>query len=577
MAQPLAVRPARPDVRHRLRVAPRPLAVAAAWLAVALVLSGLFVARTMAPALQGPGVIQDDARQHVFWMWRWTDPALFPNDLIADYFAAQAPAGYTTLYWLLVRVVDPLAAGKLVPPFLGLAAALFTFLFVLRLSRLPSAAFLTTILATWYVWQYDDLPSGSPRAFLLPLLAAQLWLLAVGRRWPAVAVAVLGALFYPTAGALMTAILGARLLRLDCWPPRLSRDRADWLAVVVAGALALLFVLPTLLAGGFGPAVSADAARAMPEFAPGGRNAFFVPNPYDYWIASYRGGLDLRVYDVAYPRVPILFGLAALAALLPLTLVARLCAAATARSELSLLVHVLLASFALFFLAHLVLFRLYLPSRFVQWSLPLVLAVAAGVGLTLLFELVTGRLTGALGTAARATLPLAFAVGLTLHPARYDGNFVPDRYPRVTAFLSAQPPDTLVAAVPTEADSVPSFAQRPVLTAREYALAYHTGYYAELSRRTRDLIDAYYTDSPRRVREVADRYGIDYFLVNRTAYDPVTFADAWAGEFEPYVSEIRGQLRRSGRYALLDETRRCGLFTEGNVTVVPANCIAAGR
>ena len=325
MAQPLAVRPARPDVRDRLRVAPRSAAVAAAWLVGALALSGVFVARTMGPAFQGPGVIQDDARQHVFWMWRWADPTLFPNDLIAEYFAAQAPVGYAALYWLLVRVVDPLTASKLVPPFLGVATALFTFLFVLRIARMPSAAFLATILGTWYVWQYDDLPSGSPRAFLLPLLALQLWLLASGRHWPAVAVAALGAPFYPTAGALMAAVLGARLVRLDRWPPRLSRERADWLAPLVAGALVLLFMLPTLLGGRFGRTVTAEAARAMPEFGPGGRNAFFFPDPYQHWIASYRGGLDLRVYDALFPSVPLLYELAALAALLPTMLfVARL-------------------------------------------------------------------------------------------------------------------------------------------------------------------------------------------------------------------------------------------------------------
>ena len=562
-----------------MRVAPRAAAVAAAWLAGALLLSGLFVARTVAPALAGPGVVQDDARQHVFWMSRWADPSLFPNDVIAAYFAAQAPVGYTALYWLFARVVDPLTASKLLPPFLGLAAALCTFLFVLRISRMPSAAFLATILATWYVWQYDDLPSGSPRAFLLPLLAAQLWLLASGRRWPAVGVAALGALFYPTAGALMTAILGARLVRLDGWPPRLSRERADWLAPVVAGVLVLLFVLPGLLGGRFGPTVTADAARAMPEFGPGGRNAFFFAEPFRYWVASYRSGLDLRVMDVLFPSVPILYELAALATLLPLMLLVarRVHAVRGARPDVSILAHVLLASFGLFFLAHLVLFRLYLPARFVQWSVPLVLAVAAGIGLAMLVGLLTAPLKGPLGTMTRAVLPLAFALSLTVYPARHDGNFVPDRYPRVTAYLRAQPPETLVAGVPTEADSVPSFAQRPVLTAREYALAYHTGYYAELSERTRDLVDAYYTDSPRRVQEVAARYGIDVFLVNRAAYDRARFVDAWAGEFEPYISLVGDQLRRSGRSALLDAARRCGLFAEGDVTVVTANCFSSAR
>jgi len=551
----------------------------AAWLVAALLFAALFIGRSMAPAFAGPHVVQDDARQHVFWMMRWHDPTLFQDDLFATYFAAQAPPGYALLYWLLARAVDPLAASKLVPPVLGLAAAGFTYLFVRRLHRSPSAAFLATVIGSWYVWQYDDLPSGSPRAFLLPLLAAQLWLLASGRRWPAAGVAALGALFYPTAGVLLTAILGATVVRLDTWPPRLARDRVARLAPVAAGCVVLLAVLPALLEERFGPTVSAASARAMPEFGPSGRNAFFFPDPYQFWIASYRGGLDLRVRDVTLAGMPILYELAALAALFPLLLLVarRARAVRSVRPQAVVLAHVLLASFGLFFFAHALLFRLYLPSRFVQWSLPLVLAVSAGLGLAILFEIVAALLKGRARGVTVALLALVCALALAVYPARYDGNFVTDRYPRISAYLRAQPPDTLVAAVPTEADSVPAFSGRRVLTAREYALAYHTGYYATVAQRTRDLIDVYYTDSPRRVTDVAEQYGVDLFLVNRSAYDRDRFADAWAGEFEPYVSEIRAILRRSGRFALLDAARRCGTLTEGDVTVVSVSCVQSTR
>ena len=45
-------------------------------------------------------IVQDDARQHVFWMMRYLDPQLFPDDLIANYFQSVAPVGYTSLYKL---------------------------------------------------------------------------------------------------------------------------------------------------------------------------------------------------------------------------------------------------------------------------------------------------------------------------------------------------------------------------------------------------------------------------------------------------------------------------------------------
>jgi len=49
-------------------------------------------------------MVQDDARQHVFWMQRFLDPALFPRDLIADYFQSVAPAGYTAIYQMMAGV-----------------------------------------------------------------------------------------------------------------------------------------------------------------------------------------------------------------------------------------------------------------------------------------------------------------------------------------------------------------------------------------------------------------------------------------------------------------------------------------
>ena len=81
--------------------------------------------------------------------------------------------------------------------------------------------------------------------------------------------------------------------------------------------------------------------------------------------------------------------------------------------------------------------------------------------------------------------PLLLAGGLALYPAAFDGNFVPDRSPGITAYLRTLPPDTLVVGAPVEADSVPAFSGRNVLTNREYALAYHPGYYQHVEVRTR--------------------------------------------------------------------------------------------
>ena len=551
--------------------------VRVAWLAAALAFVALWMVRSLWPALD-PLVVQDDARQHVFWMQRLVDPTLLRDDLYADYFASQAPPGYVLLFRALLLVADPLTASKLLPPILGLVAALFTFLLVERLYPSGPAAFLATVLGSWYVWQYDDLPTGSPRAFLLPLTVLLLYGLAAGWRWWAiVGVVAAEALVYPSAAALGVALVGARLVCLDRWPPRPSTDRAAWATAVACAVVCVALLAPTVFGSSpFGPTVDARTALEMPEFGPGGRNAFFTPDPYEYWVVSYRSGFDLRVTDALVPGLPIFYGLLALASLLPVAAAARRWRPGGPRlgPVAAMSVQIIVASLALFLAAHALLFRLYLPARFVAWTVPLALSICAGVGIAALLQSTLGSLGR--GRAVTAVV-LLLAGGLALYPARFDGNFVTDRTPEITAYLRTLPPDALVVGAPVEADSVPAFSGRRVLVNREYALAYHLGFYRQVEQRASDAIAAYYAESPRELQELASRYGLTVFLVNRAAFEPATAADAWAGSFAPYTAEVVRRVEGGRRFALEDAARRCGALTEQDVTVVPAACLATLR
>jgi hypothetical protein len=583
------------------------------WLVAALALVAFWMARSLAPSLD-PLVIQDDARQHVFWMQRLLDPSLLQNDLYADYFAGQAPPGFVLLFRGLLLFADPLTASKLLPPALGLLAAAFTFLLVERLYPSRPAAFLATIIGSWYVWQYDDLPTGSPRAFLLPLTVMLLYGLVAGWRWWGLVLVVAAeALLYPSAAALGVVLVGTRLVRLGCCSPRISRDWRQWRTVLVCGVVAVALLVPTVLGESrFGPTVDARTAREMPEFGPNGRNAFFTPDPYVFWIQSYRSGFDLRVTDASLPAIPILWELLDLALTLPLALLLRrlrpggLTLGPPLAPTVLLIGQVMLASLVLFLGAHLLLFRLYLPARFVAWTIPLALSIAAGVGITALVEsALTPRLplprNGEGEQATRLPLPRArgmmsaepivaprsglegrglplvvaalFAVGLVLYPARFDGNFVTDRTPRISAYLRSLPPETVVLAPPVESDSIPAFSGRRVLMNREYALAYHLGYYREVQQRVRDGIAMYYAEQPAQIVALADAYGVTAIIVDPAAFDPATAADAWAGSFEPYTSLVLERLQGRRRFALLDERRRCTATSEGDLTVILVACL----
>src|ERR1041384_852563 len=84
------------------------------WLALSLAFSAYFANQALHQAFRAPFVVQDDARQHIFWMERFLDPQLFPHDLIADYFQSVAPTGYSAFYNLMAHLgVNPMVLNKL--------------------------------------------------------------------------------------------------------------------------------------------------------------------------------------------------------------------------------------------------------------------------------------------------------------------------------------------------------------------------------------------------------------------------------------------------------------------------------
>src|SRR5262245_14716591 len=122
------------------------------------------------PAISTLYVVQDDARQHVFWMEQFRDPGLFPNDLIADYFRSVAPAGYTLFYRGAAALgISPLVFAKIVPLLLSALCAYFGYRLALVLFAQPFHAFFATAILISNLWLLDALSNATPRAFGYPL------------------------------------------------------------------------------------------------------------------------------------------------------------------------------------------------------------------------------------------------------------------------------------------------------------------------------------------------------------------------------------------------------------------------
>ena len=572
------------------------------WFALSLTFAAIYALLAMMRAFSAEFVIQDDARQHVFWMQRFTDRELFPVDLIGDYFQSVAPQGYAGLYHILAPLINPILLHKLLPLALAIVSAAYCFGVCWEILPVPFAGFAASILLQQCLWIQDGLISATPKAFVYPLLLAVLYhllkkqVLATG-----LAVILLG-LFYPQGVLICSGVFVLQLF----WSPRLplsgspgsygrgewpfaptpsgspgppvgerSRTAVPWSPLVGLVAGILVMIPYALSASDFGPAIAADAAKMMPEFLPGGRSAFFGEDPWRFWFSS-RGGIRLSL------EPPLMaFGL-----LLPLLLKfpRQFPLAPKIHRNIAILSHVIISSLALFFAAHLLLFKLHLPSRYTQHSLRIVIAIAAAISLCLIIDALWAFMQTISGKKHRLSLlplPALLVIVLIFYPATVKNfpwtGYTIGQFPALYQFLQQQPKDIMIASLSEEANNLPSFAGRSILVGREYAIPYHTGYYNQFRQRLLDVIKAQYSPDIAPVQEVILKYGIDLWLVDGGAFAPGYLeGNSWLMQY-PETAEALDRLKANTLPAITPYLKRCTVFQTNDIFILSAPCILFGN
>lgn len=548
------------------------------WFSLSLVFAVVYAILVLQQAFSSAFVVQDDARQHVFWMQRFVDADLFPQDLIADYFQSVAPAGYAWLYRIAAWLgVNPLLLSKLLPPLLGVISTIACFAIVLEMFPVPIAAFVSSLLLNQMLWMNDDLVSATPRAFIYPLLLGFCYFLLRRSLWGCVLTVVLQGLFYPQAVFLSAGLLLLQVVKWQGIRPRLSGDAKDYWFSGVGLVAAVGVLLPYALhLSQFDPVVSLTEAKQMPEFQRRGRSDFFTDNAWDYWIQGLRSGL--------LPNIDRLPELLIAAILLPIALRFRQRFPLTQQLQpaVVLMPQLLVTSLFWFFAAHALLFRLHLPSRYTQHTFRVVLCWAAGIGLVIAIDALK-RWAGANASQGRQWLAMggigAAAAALIFYP-NYTPEFPRTKYfvgthDNLYQFLAQQPKDTLVASLSEEANNLPSFTQRSVLVAQEYAIPYHMGYYEPFQQRATDLIQAQYSPGLGKVKRFIRNYGVDFWLLDRQAFTSEYVEQSW---FKQYPEAFQSAKRavKSGKKPVLSRikiSQPCTVFQDQAFTLIDAACL----
>ncbi|WP_226592071.1 hypothetical protein [Microseira wollei] len=567
------------------------------WFILSLSLAVVYSIPALREAFSGFFVVQDDARQHVFWMQRFVDSNLFPKDLMADYFQSVAPAGYTWVYRLMAIVgIEPLLLHKLLPPVLGGIATCYCFGICVELLPIPISGFIGALLLNQTLWMRDDIVAATPVAFVYPLLLAFLYyLLKRNLLGVASAIALIG-LFYPQCVFVCSGVLILQLVwhsrkdaEIENFPAslRLRVFASSSLAFyAITLAVAILILLPyAFKPSEFGTIISAAEAKTLPAFLPDGWSNFFDKDPVKFWFCGKRSGMLPTewcglAFNYSFLLIPPQLW-AALALPILLRNPQRFPLVKQIRG-IDILPQILIASLSWFLIAHALLFKLHLPNRYTEHSFRIVVAIAASITIASLLDTLLNYQLPITNYQSKTFLSFLIAFALFLYPPilkLQNYSFAADSYvvgevPALYKFFQSQPKDITIASIAKEANNLPSFAHRSILVGGQgYALPYHKKYYAQIQQRTLDMINAQYSIDLKEVQRFIQTYGVDLWLLDRAAFTLYYVENnSWMEEFQakqPIVEKIK----QGTVPALSTLLEKCSVFDTETFAVLQASCI----
>jgi hypothetical protein len=518
-------------------------------------------------AFQSSYTLQDDARQYIFWMQQFRDNALFQNDLIANYFKSVTPVGFSGLYRLISSLgIDVFLFNKISILLIGLATTVYCFKVCYLLFPIPFAGFVSCLLLNQNLWMVDDLSSGTPRAFIYVLLLAFIYYLLRRNLILYLLTLVLQGLFYPQAILISLTIIFIRLCT--------NKKHKYFEAWGLFFGVLILFIYSFQISD-FTPVVTASQAKLLPEFQAGSRSAFFSNNWIQFWLSDRRSGFFpvewqyslMCIYGIS------LFWLKKHPTQFPLV--------KYIKPQIKILSQLFIASTLLFFLAHLLLFKLHLPGRYTHHTIRIIIALVNGITISILWQKLLLWIDNSRNiNKIFQPICLTFLFLALLYPTYAVQNY-PERLGYKTTnseqlyqFLKQQPKNTFIATLSEEADFIPSLAARSVLIAREYAIPYHRGYYNVINQRVKELIEAQYSLNEETVINFIRKYQITLWLIDNSAFEVNYLTNnSWLQQFQPEINRAVKNLKNESNIILKNYSDLCTLFQTKNSSILDTSCI----
>ncbi|MGD1936898.1 MAG: hypothetical protein ACFCA4_05015 [Cyanophyceae cyanobacterium] len=553
-------------------------------IAVGLVLS----ACALTAAFAEPHSIQDDARQHVFWMARFMNPGAFPNDPIADYFQTVAPWAYQGIYRLAATVgINPLFLSKLLPVALGLVAAVYSVLLGWLMMPVPVATALGAVFLQVNLWLRDDLVSGTAVAFAVPLMLAALVHGFRNQRLPLAIALLLLTGTYPQCALVILGTLTLGALP-DWWMMKRSQ-RMTRITVALAWAVVVVGLLPFVLRDNpFGPVMGAAEAQTLGTFAPKAWSSFFTNDSWNFWVCGQRSGIFPQEWcrlmsNHSVLLVPI-WAISSLFLLLVIAFRKLFPLGIYLQPASRLMGQLLLSSLILFSLAHQFLFHLHLPNRYTEHSLRIITALAGGIAIAIILDRCIRNLFNPENDSMKSKfgglLGAGIILSLLLYPMALNAknyDFPTTNYTAGNSslhrFLREQSEPILVASLEKEADNIPALAQRSIYVgAKGYILPYHKGFYKVMVSRLGELTAAQYSEDWNKISQFLKETNISHWLINRDSFSE-TYLDSRQFRQFNLGESIRQDFQQGLQPVLPTVLDRCSVWEDSDLVLIASSCV----
>lgn len=509
---------------------------------------GLAVAlQVVGPLLFNDGVVQDDFRQSMFWVWRFWDPSLFPNDLIADLYTDS----FDRLPFLLALYkIAPFLTGnlvwfsKIVAIILAGLTTVTGYLFFEKLSanRLHAIAFSLALAVT--LWCTDHLSAVHARSFIWFFVFVYGYLKVSGNNLIA-HISIFISLFISPIAFLMCLVMEGFDLLINATKDILNPKsiRFAGLAVNSIAVLILYKVIDwhsKLVPFPDGEPYSLAEIKTLAEFNPGGRHPIFGSSIWDgSWWMNEHWGMGIGFLPIS--KIVILAGILALVYILFYHKEIQL--TKILKSVPAMLFY---ASISLYLAAQVLFPLLYMPSRFIGISSIILSLLVIFFVLARLFEdiVVTFAAKAFKDTQkAVAILLLIFACGYWFYYSKPQHQFT--RYvamnPQVKKIYDNLATDVMIAGHPMLPDlnMLSAISKRSIFMSYEHSRPYfyNRQIMEEIRRRNEASLRMVYASSAQELLDLMEANNITHVIAHMAFYSPQYLANP--RYTEPYAGLLR--------------------------------------